>query len=363
MADNDEVFVPEQVRRQAARAEELQRELAAGRAASMGDEPPGAEAVPPEAGTTGSEPPPAPSGASPAPAAEPPAAPPHPGPGRPPTDWEQRYRTLQGKYDTEIAGFRAQVSGLERLIATMQHQPPQPVAPPAPVPPAGPMEFEQGDIDIYGKDFLEAAARAAAARYEPTIARLNEKISRLEGGQQNLHSQNIQDRVFEQLDRDPELDGWRDLNTNPAFLQWLQGVDDYSGLSRNVMLQHAYSHGDAIRTGRFFKKYMAEHTDAPRPSAAPQTDYVPRPPARPHGSGNGYAAPAGGSRLEEMVVPGRAAGPGGSGNGAPQPRIWSRPEITRFYRDRTEGKFRGREGESDALERDILAAAQEGRIQ
>src|SRR5215831_9378682 len=148
MADNDEVFVPEQVRRQAARAEELQRELAAGRAASMGDEPPGAEAVPPEAGTTGSEPPPAPSGASPAPAAEPPAAPPHPGPGRPPTDWEQRYRTLQGKYDTEIAGFRAQVSGLERLIATMQHQPPQPAAPPAPVPPAGPMEFEQGDIDI-----------------------------------------------------------------------------------------------------------------------------------------------------------------------------------------------------------------------
>ena len=36
------------------------------------------------------------------------------------------------------------------------------------------------------------------------------------------------------------------------------------------MLQHAYSNGDAIRTGRFFKKYMAEHT-VPRTYTAPQT--------------------------------------------------------------------------------------------
>ena len=326
--------VPEQVRRQAARSEELQRELAAGA------EPP-TEAAPPDGGSpTGTEP----------------AAPPAPAPAPTPqsADWEQRYRTLQGKYDSETAGLRAQVAGMERLLATMQHPP----APPPPAaPPATPAGFDAGDVELYGEDFLQAAARAAAAQYQPKIAQLEDTIRQLQGGQSNVSSQLLRDRVFDTLDKDPELAGWQQINTSPEFIAWLQGLDEYSGLSRNDMLQHAYSNGDAVRTGRFFKKYMAEHT-VQSPPAAPQTGRQPRPPT----GGNGYAAPASGVRLESLVVPGRAAGGSGGSDGAPQPRIWSRPEISRFYRDRTDGKFKGREQESDALERDILAATTEGRV-
>jgi hypothetical protein len=339
----DAPVVPEQVRRQAARAEELQRELAGERVETRGDEarlP--TEAVPPrgddaDAGFV----------------AEPAATPPPEPVVRSQTDWEQRYRTLQGKYDTEIAGLRAQVAGMERLLATMQHPPPE-ITPPAQLAPRG---FDQGDIDLYGEDFLQAAARAAAAHYEPVIARLEDTIRRLEGGQNNLQSQTTRDRVFDALDKDPELTGWQQINTSPEFMNWLQGIDEYAGVPRNQMLQHAYSNGDAIRTGRFFKKYMAEHTVPRTPTTGSQTGQRLRPPP----GGNGHAASAG-TRLEDLVVPGRAAGGSGGSDGAPQPRIWSRPEISRFYRDRTEGRYRGREQESELLERDILAAASEGRV-
>jgi hypothetical protein len=338
MADEDTSHLPEQVRRQIERANELSRELAT--EPGEGDQPT-AEALLQD-GTTVVEPRSEPR-SEPLPVVDPSAAPPVAG------EWEQRYRTLQGKYDSEIPQLRAQVQGLERLIATLQ-------AAPSPASPAGPLQYDESDVDVYGQDFLDAAARAAAARYEPVIAELQAKLNRLEGGQTNLNAQSLENQMFGALDKDPELIGWRELNQDQRFIQWLQGLDEYAGIPRNDMLQHAYRNGDAMRVGRFFKRYMAEHT-VPRPATtAPQTGY----PARPNG--NGQMVSAGGARLEDMVVPGRAAGPGGSGNGAQNSRIWSRAEITRFYRDRTAGKFRGREDEATRLEADLFAAEREGRI-
>ena len=345
-----EVFLPEQVRRQVARADELQRELAGqgdpgDGGAGGGDEgnaplpvvEPGSEPAP-----RASEPPP------PTPAEPPPAAP------APDNDtWERRYRTLQGKYDAEIGGLRGQVAGLERLLATLQAPPAAPQPPPAP--PGTPPKFNEADVELYGEDMLQAAMRAAEAKFMPVIDELRGHIRKLEGGQQTLQGANLQDRVFHELDQDPELAGrWRQLNTDPEFLQWLETTDEYSGLARKIMLGHAYSTGDAMRTGRFFKKYIAEHTVPPPATPALHTG---APPARQSGNGS---APAG-VRLEDLAAPGRAAGPG-AGNGAPSTRIWTRPEITAFYRDRTDGKFRGREAEAQRLETDIFAAASEGRI-
>lgn len=331
----DEVQLPEQVRRQAARANELltrsDRDDEAPQLTTETNDDGSLQVVerPPQEEET-----PAP----PAPDA---------------TGWEQRYRTLQGKYDSELPSLRAQVHSLERLIATMQQAAPRETARRS----GQPLTFEEGDVDIYGQDFLEASARAAAARYEPEIADLRAQIARLEGGQQNIASQNLQNTVFTELGKDPQLAGWEQVNHDPRFHQWLQEIDEYAGVPRNQMLQHAYLSGDAIRTGRFFKRYMAEHTVPRTAATSPQTGLTPRP------NGNGHMVSAGGARLEDMVVPGRAAGPGGgSGNGAHNPRIWSRSEISRFYRERTDGKWRGREAESEQLERDILAASTEGRI-
>jgi hypothetical protein len=279
-------------------------------------------------------------------------------------EWEQRYRTLQGKYDSEITGLRSQVAGLERLLSTMQAPQPQ-ASPPQPAPP-GPVRYNEEDVNLFGEDLLGAATRAAEARYAPVINQLQTEIQQLRGNTQHLAGQQLQNTVFDALDQDPELNGrWRSLNTDRNFLTWLQSVDEYAGVTRNEMLQNAYANGDSTRTGRFFKRFLAEHTSQP-----------------PGNSGNGYAPPAGqlrfnsqqpqtvsapntpqAPRLEDFAAPGRAAGPGSGGNGAQPTRIWSRGEITAFYRDRTSGRFRGREDDFARLEADIIAAAREGRIQ
>jgi hypothetical protein len=329
-----DVFIPDQIRRQAARAEELRREIA-GEAPVETETPP--TTVVEQQQTE-------------------PERQPEPEPQQPsqPDDWQQRYRTLQGKYDAEVGAMRGQIGSMERLLATMQHPAPKPT----PTPPANvPVQFNEADVELYGEDLLEAASRAAEAKLE---ARYGKTIQNLQQHVQQLSGRQEEDRVFRELDSDPELAGrWRGLNTNPQFIEWLQAVDEMAGVSRNTMLQHAYSNGDAMRTGRFFKKFMAEHTAPPPTAMAPQT---PQPTRYQPNGGNGYGnGAAGGLRLEDMAAPGRAAG-SGAGNGAPSPRLWSRPDITAFYRARTMGKFKGREAEAEQLEADLLKAGDEGRL-
>ena len=134
---------------------------------------------------------------------------------------------------------------------------------------SAPVQFNEADVELYGEDLLEAASRAAEAKLE---ARYGKTIQNLQQHVQQLSGRQEEDRVFRELDSDPELAGrWRNLNTNPQFIEWLQAVDEMAGVSRNTMLQHAYANGDAMRTGRFFKKFMAEHTAPPPTAMAPQT--------------------------------------------------------------------------------------------
>lgn len=342
-----EEFVPEQVKRAAARAEELQKQFAQD---YSGEQPPSEGAPEPQR-----EPP---LQREPLPEGEP-APGPAPGPAHSP-EWEQRYRTLQGKYDAETSQLRGQVQAMERLLGTMQAPPPQPGLQQATtVVPAGPAAYNEQDVELYGQDLLDAVARAAEARYGAQITDLQNQIRRLEGGQQSMTNTAHQDRVFRELDNDPEISSyWRQLNTDPRFLEWLQGVDEFSGLPRNTMMQHAYVNGDVTRTGRFFKKYLQEHTVPPSNATAPHTGGFSAPNFN---SGNG-SLPAGRPRLEDLAAPGRAAG-ANPGNGAQSPRIWSRSDIRAFYRDRTAGKFRGREADAERLEADLFAADREGRIQ
>jgi hypothetical protein len=265
-----------------------------------------------------------------------------------PDTWEHRYRTLQGKYDREIPQLRSQVSGLESVIGAMRNPPP-----PTPAPPAPGMSVTVSDEDVaaYGPELIESAQRWAEARLGPVVQDLRRQIDDLKGTQDKTAKDRTQDRVQVALDRDPELaPHWRQLNEDAAFIQWLAEIEPLSGVSRQVMLNHAYASGDAVRTGLFFKRYLTEHT-APLPQTSSGSTQTPPP--------NG--AVAGSMDLTAFAAPGRssAATPG---PGAPEQRIWTNRDIQAFYDDRTRGRYRGREAEADRLERDIFAAASEGRI-
>jgi len=344
MSDNSEYAapVPRAVREQAERAEQLARELGA---VNVPDDPssvsPGGE------GQEGGD------GTPPSPPEEqeyqePPDD--YRQPVREPDSYEQRYRTLQGKYDREMGELRGQLTSMQHLIATMNAAPPPPSAPPPYVEPM----VTQEDREMWGDELPGAVSRWVGNAQEQRFRQLEADLHQLRGGQQRHDTTLTQHSVMAQLDMDPDLAGrWRALNENTEFHNWLSEADPFSGRLRMELLREAYAQGDAHRTGYFFRTYLAEHT---APPARPTTPI--------HTGQNGYASRSAGSmRLEDLAAPGRASGSGTNG-GASQERgrMWTNREIGAFYRDVQRGVFRGRDADKTRIEQDIITAASEGRV-
>lgn len=333
-ANNYENHIPDAVRRASQRADELAREHGiAGAPVEEGSEADETPADPPA--DLVAEAPPAP--------VDPPAADP------PVIDWEQRFHTMQGKYNAEVPRLHGKVETLERLVATMQ----TPAATPAPptettttvvIPPE--------DLEAYGEDLIKAVPRWVEPKLQPLLQQINtlqREVQELRGGQSQVTEDIVRQRTAAALDADRELAGrWREVNTDPQFLTWLNEDDPFAGRPRLEMLREAFATGDATRTGRFFKTYFAEHTATRQPSPPDPATHTP-------------AGADGRPTLESLASPGRAAGhaPGGAPEGK---RVWTRAEITAFYRDRMNGRYQGREATALSLEQDIHAAVTEGRI-
>lgn len=348
--------LPAAVRRAAARAEELQQQMRMEAEAEAGAE------VEPEDGST--------DGTAQETGQPPPQLPPPRQDDPNDETWQGRYRTLQGKYDHEVPQMQMHIKQLENLIASMNAAPRQELQlPPAQVPP--PVEIPDEDYTTYGPDFVDSTRRWARAEVQRDLERQQRQIDELRQYHQQFTGDRVKDRVRAELNRDPEIGGyWQQLDSDPGFNAWLQDFDPFSGARRLDMLREAYAGGDAVRTGRFFKAYLHEHTDLSRmPTAASQTSPPVTPRSAPNGmasqahaaNGGYYGNGAGQVDLAAYAAPGRASN-ATPGPGASERRIWTNRDIQAFYEGRLKGRYRGREAEADRLERDILAAAQEGRI-
>ena len=337
--DNYENRIPDAVRRASMRADELARGIGAANTPQEEAPPLADEQAPIDAPD---EAPPVdgpPSDAPPVDTPQPPAE-----------DWEHRYHTLKGKYDAEIPSLRAQVNSLEHLIANLRI--PEPVAPQ----PSGDAKSQSvailpEDVETFGEDLITAARRWARAEFEPRITKLEDELGKLRTGQSTIQQETAQQRVMSSLDADPQLGGkWREVNVQPEFIAWLDQVAPFSGEQRMRLLSDAFARGDAHRTGEFFRRFIAEHTAVTSPSPAPIPTHTPTPDVE-----------AGKVSLESLAAPGRSSGPAPGGAPA-EKRVWTKQDITAFYRDRSQGRFRYREDEALRLEADLFAATSEGRI-
>lgn len=69
----------------------------------------------------------------------------------------------------------------------------------------------------------------------------------------------VQPSVVAGLDATPDLAGrWRQINDDPAFLEWLDRNDLLSGQKRLLLLRDAYSRGDVDRTAAFFRAFIMD---------------------------------------------------------------------------------------------------------
>lgn len=339
--------VPQAVRRQALHAEQLAKEY---RERLNGAPAPVPTDVPPA-------PAPAPENVvvPPAESAVPPVAPAD-------DPWQRKYSVLQGKYNKEIPQLRGMVEELRseltatrNLLASLseQRQPTaaqvQPEQPPAPTRLINDAEVKQWGPDFV--DMVQRIARQEQASLIPEVDRrlqpVNKRIDDVAAATRTTVKA-VQQRNKESVlaHMDEQVPGWRELNEDPIFLEWLDQVDPFSGARRGDLLLDAFKAFDAKRVETFFTGYQKEHAAVTPPAPVPPT----------------ATAPATQVTLESMVAPGTPK------PGAPRTpdgtdkKIWTRREISNFYREVNSGRFRGTAEQRKAIEADLFAAQNENRI-
>ncbi len=318
--------LPKSIQKQADKAKEISDQL------SNPSPPPAAEApqdpVPPE--------PPSP----PQPAADPAPAP------QVEADWEQRYRTLQGKYDSQVPQLQRQVQELTSQLTHLTSKLEGLTAKPEPAPePTAPLVTDK-DVEVYGADLVDLVKRQAMQVAQEMTREMTGKLTALEQENQQLRdqlggvsSQQVQTREQSYLAALTQIvPDWSEINQDPAFIQWLTVVDDLSGVPRQAYLDSAYQAKDVQRTATIFSSFKQTQSPAQQP------------------------APPAPTPLERQVAPStsRATAPEPTPGAAD--KVWTRDEVTRFYTDVRTGKYRGREADAARIDAEITAAAATGRV-
>jgi hypothetical protein len=280
---------------------------------------------------------------------------PAPQPGAPVEEsWEQRAKSAQGRLDQALSAnmqLSRRLQDLEREMGTLKLRGAE--RPDAAVPKVKQQYIKPEELSDYGEEFFDVVGRKAKEEFVPVVDELSERLKRLESGQQAVgqvveqtQKRGLYDTLYDEV---PE---WKEINHSAEFINWLAFPDPYSGRQRHEMLKEAFSRHDAGRVVNFFRGFLTEATGSPPNTSRRQGQSAP-PPA--NGSGSGKPS------LEQFAAPGRA-------RSAPQELppdkpVYTAAWIAKFSADKLMGKFRGREAEVEAIERDIYQAQHEGRIQ
>ena len=267
----------------------------------------------------------------------------------------QKYKTLQGMFNAEVPRLQGKtreqeqrIQQLEQLLASVaQQQQQQQQKAAEPQTPAA--LISAAEAEEYGQS-LDVMRRVSREELAP----LMQRFSRIEGMLQQL--QQTQSTVVPQLqqvqqrqavsaeqqfwaDLTGAVSTWREVNDNPDFQQWLLQADPLTGITRQTYLEDAQRALDAQRVANFFRTWL----EMTGPAVA-QT--------------NGRANPQ--SELERQVAPGKSKNTGTPA--ANKGKTITRADITNFYRDVSQGVYKGRDEERARIEKDIFAAQREDRI-
>ena len=264
--------------------------------------------------------------------------------------YAQKWRTLQGMYNAEVPRLHAQnremqtrMQQMEQLLATMSasrtQQPTQQVQ--------APVLVTEEDKAEYGEsiDMMRKVSREELIPVAQEIAAIKRILAQL---QTNVvpQVQNLAQRQAlsaEQqfwADLTKAVPNWRTVNDNDAFQNWLLDIDPLSGISRQTILDDAQRNLDVARVVNFFRTWNEMNGAA---DVAQDTNRK-----------------ASASELERQVAPGRGRNTGTPTGG--NAKTYSPEDITKFFTEVRQGRYKGREAERDRIERDIFAAQREGRI-
>ena len=254
-------------------------------------------------------------------------------------NWEHRYKSMEGRVKKQDAVINSLLGQVQQLSEPRPHPQMQPEPPKRSF-------ITEDERKAYGDDLLDLVSRKALETVQPHIERLAQENNQLRQRLVRDEARSIYDIL------DGEIPNWRDINTDPEFLQWLSLPDRYSGAVKAGMLKTAFAAGEAGRVLVFFRGFLEEHPEfGGQQTSAPQVaPAAPAPPRKPS------------VQLRDLAAPGRAR-PAPGGTQVPvEPAVITNKDLDRFYADVRRGRWDGR-AEAKAIEENRLhAAVRDGRV-
>jgi len=170
-------------------------------------------------------------------------------------DFEQKYRTLRGKYDAEVPRLHSQVKELMAQMESMKAAMEAKKAEPEPEPVS---LITDADREEYGEDLLDfqrRVVREEGRKYESQIAAQEKKIAELERLISQTGNQ-VGEMTFEQkLHR--VVPDFAQVNADPRWINWLDEVDPIIRGPRRTMAQQAFEAGDAEAVADYVKLFKS----------------------------------------------------------------------------------------------------------
>lgn len=257
----------------------------------------------------------------------------------------QRWKSLQGIHHSTAQKARVledRVMQLEGLIASMQSAP---AAQPAPV---EKKHLTEKDSEDYGTDMVDFVRRAVAegtAAIQDENRALRQELHRLSGVVPAVQQVAQQQRMTQEErfwgDLSQAVPDWQRVNDTQAFKDWLLDADPMTGITRQTYLDDAQQQGDVARVANIFTSWKTQFGK----------------PVEHKKQGANQSIQ---NELERQIAPGRTQA--SSAPNTNEAKQWTAGDIAKFYDDIRKGAYKGRDGEMQALERDIFLAQREGRV-
>jgi len=256
----------------------------------------------------------------------------------PPQDnvWEQRYRTLEGKYQAEVPRLHTANREMQRQIDELSAR----TAPKVETPAEEGLVTEK-DVTDYGEDLLDVqrrVAREVMAPLKAELAQRDTKIAQLEAevhkAAGDVSSVTFESRLAKAV---PNFD---QLNVDPKWIAWLDEKDPYTGEPRRAYAEFVYQNGDMVKLKNVVDFYLkSAPTEALPPDSRQQRQ----------------------AELERQITPTRTTSTAQVTSPA-STRIFTEAQATKLFDDVRRMNIAGKYDEAAKLEAELSDAYMQGRV-
>lgn len=254
--------------------------------------------------------------------------------------FEQKYKTLRGKYDAEVPRLHQQVRELTEQLDTFQKELNSLKKTDAEKPKEKVSYVTDADREEFGEELIDVqrrVAREVASEYEARLEQQGKVIEELRSQIANTGSQVGEMNFAQRLQK--LVPDFEQINADERWVAWLNEYDPMLRGPRRDQAQAAFNTGDAEAVADYVKLFKATLAPVESPAkAARQTELV------------------------KQVAPNRSANSVNAQSAGRDAKVYSAAEVDRAWGKVRSLNTRGQYDEAAKLEAEITAAYIEGRV-